>query len=423
MSNGLRGVTLDDVADVARRGYVSVDPRAGGLPTTRTAPPRNLPSLEDVFGRLYGTPINTAGQKYSGYPTATAERTAVLGMLEPFYALGDLASQLAGREYGDIVSSIESPYGQGSLTYDDGKPRTYANAPIAMPGVDMGVAPARVAAGNELDPAYQAAELARNQAWRDVATANLFGRPANVDAARQAEADLALASRNATSARLAQATGAAAQGAERYQADVVPQLSFAEDIASVPRYELARQIATQYFGMDPALAYGTFTPEVDIDYMKMMQDLQTQQNLARGIDPTATVADTLLANDPTGQSLLNYQKLMADQAALKAVEGFNSVEEDLFDAELERNLGIDINTAAGDLPRSTARYYLQQEDFVDVVYRSINTLKETEDLGIGTASDFIAQIARAYVDQGGDPVAAVILQNILASFEFLPGEL
>lgn len=424
MSNGLRGVTNQDVANVARRGYVSVDPRAGGLPTTRTIPTQTLPSLEDVFGRLYGTPINTAGQKYSGYPTATAERTAVLGMLEPFYALGDLASQLAGREYGDIVSSIESPYGQGSFTDDDGKLRTYANAPIAMPGVDMGVAPARVAAGNELDPAYQAAELAKNQAWRDVATANLFGRPANVDAARQAEADLALASRNATSARLAQATGAAAQGAERYRTDVVPQADFASDIASVPRYELARQIATQYFGMDPALAYGTFTPEVDTDYMKMMRDLQTQQNLARGIDPTATVADTLLALDPTGQDLLDYQKLMAQQAALKLQEGLNTAAEDAFDADLESKLGIDINTAAGDLPRSTARGWLNNAKFVGVVKASVKAMQDTRDLGGNTSADYIAQIARDYVvNQNGDPIAAVILQNILASFEFLPGEL
>ena len=424
MSNGLRGVTLDDVANVGRRRYATVDPRGGGLPTTRVAPPRNLPSLEDVFARLYGTPINTAGQKYSGYPTATAEKTAVLGMLDPFYALGDLASQLAGREYKDIVSSIESPYGEGSLVKSDGSPRAYVNGPIAMPGVDMGVGPARVAAGNELDPAYRAAELAKNQAWRDVRSQVMSGQPVDMTGVQQAQADLALASRNATSARLAQATAAASQGADRYRTNVVPQADFAADIESVPRYELARQIATQYFQMDPALAYGTFTPEIDLDYMKLVQDLKTQQNLARGIDPTATVADTLLALDPTGQDLLDYQKLMANQALIKLQEGLNTAAEDAYDADLEDRLGIDLNTAAGDLPRSTARGWLDEPEFVDVVRASIKAMEDARDLGTGTSADYIAQIARDYVvNQNGDPIAAVILQNILASFEFLPGEL
>jgi hypothetical protein len=90
---------------------------------------------------------------------------------------------------------------------------------------------------------------------------------------------------------------------------------------------------------------------------------------------------------------------------------------------LEAELGVDLNTASGDLPRSTARWYLQQPDFVKTVNESITAMKDVGDLGLETPAEYIARVARSYVAQGGDPVAAVILQNILASFEFLPGEL
>jgi len=418
---GIRGVTIDDVADVAQNGSSVM---RGGYTITPRPPSSPRPSVQELLSGLLSTPLNTAGKKYSGYPTASAEEAAVLGMLDPFYAMGDYAAQLADRDYRDIVSSIESPYGAGSLRNDKGYFTTYANAPIAMPGADMGVAPARVAAGNELDPAYQAAELAKNQAWQAALSQLMSGQPVDMTGVQQAQADLALASRNATSARLAQATGAAAQGAEQFQTDVGPRMDYADEILSIPRYELARQIATQYFQMDPALAYGTFTPEIDLDYMKLVQDLKTQENLARGIDPTATVADTLLALDPTGQDLLNYQKSMANQALIKLQEGLNTAAEDAYDADLEDRLGIDLDTAAGDLPRSTARGWLDEPEFVDVVRASIKAMEDARDLGTGTSADYIAQIARDYVvNQNGDPIAAVILQNILASFEFLPGEL
>jgi hypothetical protein len=423
--SGIRGVTIDDVANVANNGSSAM--RGGYTFTRSTRAPRPTPvmstNVQDLLSGLLSTPLNTAGKKYSGYPTASAEEAAVLGMLDPFYAMGDYAAQLADRDYRDIVSSIESPYGAGSLRNDKGYFTTYPNAPIAMPGADMGVAPARVAAGNELDPAYQAAELAKNQAWQAVRSQLMSGQPVDMTGVQQAQADLALASRNATSARLAQATGAAAQGAERFQTDVGPRMDYADEILSIPRYELARQIATQYFQMDPALAYGTFTPKLDLDYMKLVQDLKTQQNLARGIDPNATVADTLLANDPTGKTLQDYQDMMADQALLKLQEGANTAEEDAYDAKLEAELGVDLNTASGDLPRSTARWYLQQPDFVKTVNESITAMKDVGDLGLETPAEYIARVARSYVAQGGDPVAAVILQNILASFEFLPGEL
>lgn len=415
--NGLRGVSIEDVDAVARGGSTAMnipDPRRGGLPTYRRNPVLNL-NAEEIIKGMTSIPLNTAGERYSGYPTASAQKAAILGSIEPFYALGDYARQLAAQEAGDIVSAIERPYGAGADF-------AITQGPIAIPGVGQGGF-VDVAAGNELDPRVQAAQLAANKAYVELGIGKLLGQDVSREAVDRAQADLALATRNATTGRLAEATGAAARGAETYESTVVPAAQFAEDVFSTPRYELARQMATQYFGMDPALAAGTFTPQVDIDYLDMMQDLKSAQNLARGIDPSETVAETLLRRDPTGRELQEYQNDLADQAIIKANEGLNSAAEDEVDAQIANDLGISVETAAGDLPRSTARYYLTQFDFQDTVNAYIKQMTDMRDLGTETPKEYISRLVRNYVNDGGAPIAAIILENILLSFEFLPGEL
>lgn len=416
--SGLRGVSLADVDAVARGGSRAMnipDPRRGGLPTYRRNPILNL-DVEEILKGMTSIPLNTAGDRYSGYPTAAQRELAILGSIEPFYALGDYANQLAAQELGGALSAIEAPYGTGAeFTLSP-------IGPIRLPtGAQGGFS--RVTTGNELDPGVKAAQLASDQATTQYWADKLLGRAPSRDMVNQAKADLALATRNATSARLARATGAAAQGQETYETVVQPAAQLAADVAAIPRYELARQMATQYFGMDPMLAYGTFTPQIDIDYMDMMQDLETAEQKARGLDPSATVEEILLARDPSGRELLEYQQMMADQAVIKANEGVNTYAEDLEDARLENELGISVSVAAGDLPRSTARYFLDQPEFQATINKYLTDMQNMTDLGQETPKEYIARIARNYVNDGGDKVAAVILQNILASFEFLPGEL
>lgn len=410
---GIRGVTIDDVADVAANGSSSL---GGYTFTRRQAQPRPFGmNTQDIINKMTGMRLNTAGEKYSGYPTQSAQEAAILGSIEPFYALGDYARQLAAQQAGDIVSAIERPYGAGADF-------AVTQGPIAIPGVGQGGF-VDVAAGNELDPRVQAAQLAANKAYAELGIGKLLGRDVSREAADQAQADLALATRNATAGRLAEAAGAAGRGAETYASTIAPATQFAEDVYSTPRYELARQMATNYFGMDPALAYGTFTPQVDINYLNMMQDLKSAQNLARGIDPNATVADTLLQQDPTGQKLQEYQNMLAEQALIKAEEGINSTAEDEYDAQLEQFLGVSVETAAGDLPRSTARYYLAQPDFQDAIDTYVQQMTDMRELSGETPKEYISRLVRNYVNDGGDPIAAIILENILVSFEFLPGEL
>lgn len=450
--SGIRGVSIDDVADVAQNGSSVM---RGGYTFTRR-PKTQLPSVKDIIGQMTSAPLNTAGQKYSGFPTASDREAAVLGSLVPFYALGDYAAQLASQRESEIsaatASDVRRRFGPGMLEQN-------RLGPIAIPGVGN-VAPPEVARGNELDPAYQAAELARNQAWKEYGLAKVLGgvpqeladlqdlvdnglelypeEKARYDqlwaerrrqqqdlfslgeAARQTNADLALASRNATSARLAGATGAAAQAAQQVAAEVTPYSNLAADIYATPRYELAQQMATQYFGMDPALAAGTFTPEVDIKYINQQLDYQAAQNLAMGINPNASIEDTLLAMDPSGQQLLEYQQMRANAAMQKEQEGMNTAAEDDFDANLAVATGFSVRETAGDLPLSTARAALQDPDFLDAVGASVEAMR-TAELGANeTPKDYADSIVREYVAQGASPVYAVMLANILANFSFLP---
>lgn len=474
--SGIRGVTLDDVADVADQGSSVM---RGGYTFSRPgSQPAFSLNVSDLIKGMTATPINTAGQKYSGFPTATAQEAAILGSIVPFYAIGDYARQLAEQRLGEIgsetASDVRRMYGPEMLQQN-------ALSPIAIPGSDRfvfsdvrgvdipgvgnvvlpgvgNVAPAQVARGNVADPAYQAAELAANQAWRDLGIAKLTGglpgklqeyqelldegfqlEPAQQQeyedlwraqrgtaqdifakqqAAEKAQADLALLSRNLTSSRLAGATGRAAEAGQQVAQEVTPGMEFAQQVAEVPRYQLAQQMATQYFGMDPALAAGTFTPAVDVSYMDMMRDYEKASQLARGIDPNASVEDTLLLIDPSGQRLADYQQEIALQKEQALYEGANTAAEDEYDATIELATGFSVKQAAGDLPLATARAFLSDSQFVNAVQESIAAMSSGEfDAGL-TNSQIIQQITSQYAREV-DPVAAVILGNILASFEYV----
>lgn len=425
--SGIRGVTIDDVSNVERQGSSAM---RGGYTFTRpgqqSAPGFNV---QELIRGMTASPLNTAGQRYSGYPTASAQEAAILGSIVPFYAIGDYARQLATQRLEDIGTStagkVREMYGPELLEQN-------ALGPIAILGAGN-VAPAQVAARNVLDPGYQAAKLAADKAWAELGIAKITrGTPERgtfiqnaIDmglkqkAAEDAQAALALASRNATSARLAGATGAAAAAQQQVGREVTPNLQLAEQIAEVPRYQLAQQMATQYFGMDPALAAGTFTPALDVDYMQMQRELQNEQNLALGIDPTATVEDILLREDPSGQRLAEFQQIQAAEAERKLYEGARTAAEEEMDANIEVATGYSVEQAAGsDLALSTARGRLSDPTFLATVDKAVDSLA-SENAETESDRKVIAQnYARQYLEQQADPIGAQILLNILLGYTF-----
>lgn len=455
---GIRGVTINDVADVADQGSSVM---RGGYTFTRGNRPApssfTVPKVEDLISGMTGLRLDTAGKRYSGFPTATQQEAAVIGSIEPFYEIGRYARQLAGQRQEDIQADaadrIRQAFGQKT-------PILYSNprSPVSIPGIG-GVAPITVAAQNELDPAYQAAKLAANKAWTEMGISRITrGAPerltelqdlidnglelypqekteyenllagqraayadsfAKQQAAEKAQADLALLSRSLTSSRLAGATGESAAARQRIGEEVTPQLELAQEIEQTPRYELAQKMATQYFGMDPNIAAATFTPQMDIDYMEMQRDLQTEQNLAAGIDPNASIADTLLRLDPSGERLQQYQEELAAEAERKFAEGQRTEDEEAFDLNIEVATGIPVSEAAGDYSLATARQYLIDNDFLASVDNARNTMSEQSALSVEDRKRIADNLAAQYLDQNpADPVGARILLNILYGYTF-----
>lgn len=412
--SGIRGVTLDDVADVANQGSSVM---RGGYTFTRPAARSagRSPSVRDLISGMTSLRMPTAGEKYSGFPTATQQELAVLGSIEPFYAVGDYARRLAEERYGNL-------YNQRAEMAD-----TLA--------------------------ADAATELAATQALLDAERAKAaFGPVAESDALSQLKADRdlaaygsAMAARNRVAfarptwgyneitgeykemptsyeSALDQTARTSAENQPEFRTEIGPLAEYGAEIAEVPRYELARQMATQYFGMDPALAAGTFTPQIDIDYMDMQQDFAKQQQLAMGIDPEASVEDTLLRLDPSGERLLAYQQQLALEAENKYYEGLNSAEEDEWDLTFEVANGYPVEVAAGDYSLSTAREVLNDENFRMSVDSALTEMRNMDSSGILSNEDrkrAADAMAANYLAQNPDnPVAARILLNILYYFTF-----
>lgn len=483
---GIRGVTIPDVEAVGANGRSAM---RGGYTFTRPGTtPAPAFDVQNLIRGLTATPLNTAGEKYSGFPTASAQEAAVLGSIVPFYAIGDYAAKLAAAEDARLrdESMSQLRLGEGTaasralgairsaLSGDTAESRGVASAQDALAQVlaenamyEQARSAIRTAGQTSDKPEFfapsvrgESTEGQREEARMARAAmpeeSGLMARTAQEMLARKALRDAAyadaMARRNAVALagttqqividpmtgeqRLGMATlpqqttpirmrdvavSQATPGVQQqYEADVeqlvAPMEQLAAGIAEVPRYQLAQQMATQYFGMDPALAAGTFTPAIDVDYMQAQRELRTEQDLARGVDPTATIADTLLRNDPTGASLQEYQDALAIEAQRKLTEGQNTLAEDEFDANLEMATGISIDTAAGDFSRSTARYFLSNPEFMSAVQASIADM-QTAELPLGLEpKDRVAQIANDYANQYKDPIGAVILANILASF-------
>jgi hypothetical protein len=426
--SGIRGITLDDVANVAENGSSVM---RGGYTFTRSRRPTPTPrfapiattNVQDLIAGMTATPLNTAGMRYSGYPTASAQEAAILGSIEPIYQLGEYARQLAEQQVIPLIGQGEQRAvdraelaASSAQQLADAQARLDAIKARQAFGPEVAPAPNLVAVGDELAQAeadrdlaaYGAAMAARNQ--YAFAQPTYATRPATGEIGlRPTPFDVALADTISTDI----------YNQPEYQQQVAPLEQLATDIAAIPRYELAQQMATQYFGMDPALAAGMFTPQVDIDYMDMMTDYQTAQNLAAGINPNATTEDILLSLDPSGQRLRQYQEQRAIEAENKLLEGARTAAEEQADIDIQTNTGFSVKQAAGsDFSLATARGYLTDQAFVATATNAVATMQDLQALSADERKLYADNFAAQYLANEADPVGAQILLNILYGFTF-----
>lgn len=450
---GVRGVTLQNVANVGRLGSQAMPENQLGTqqPTRFFGEGFRPPSTEDIIAKMTGQILTTAGKKYSGYPTATQQELAVLGSIEPYYALGEYAAQLAAEEDARLQQAAVS-----DLRLGEGTAASQALGDIRFALSDQTPEAMAVKSAQE----QLANLLARNEQYGATQEGpNFMQRAADEVMARQGLRDAsyaeAMAKRNAVAfagtqrgiitdpatkeQRIGMVTGPQPSGPislrdvaiaqatpgvqSQYETDVArlvaPAEQFATEVIQTPRYELAQQMATQVFGMDPNIAAATFTPQLDIDYMEMQRDLQTEQNLAAGIDPNASIADTLLRLDPSGGRLQQYQEELAAEAERKFAEGRRTEDEEAFDLNIEVATGIPVSEAAGDYSLATARQYLIDDNFLATVDKSRTIMGEQSALSVEDRKRIADNLAAQYLNENpADPVGARILLNILYGYTF-----
>lgn len=232
---------------------------------------------------------------------------------------------------------------------------------------------------------------------------------------RQAEIDLANATRDETGRRRALATGAAVGAAQGITTRALPGEQFAEQVSSIPLYEYARQIAVQNYGMDPATAAGLYTPELDLAYRQTQREAELA---AQNIDFSQTDRE-MIYNQYGADALAEYDALKAQGAYEKATQGALTAEEEAADYNIMNNTGVAPSQAAGDFPVARARQLLTDPDFVSYLNQSKTELANMDALTMEDKTNGARKIAAALAEQTGDPVAAQILYNALTSFDYL----
>lgn len=444
---GPRGITIDQVAQVGARGSAAMPSTAtsrGRMPSPylTTAAPR-IPT-ETLLADFIGEPSPTYGKKYGGFPTLSQLQDAVSGALMPIGALEALAAQQAETERARAIQRrsdrLESIYGPSGADIDVTRPG-YQQQLAEATGYEEGPGgrprPLQYTRGIENEPEVQAvlrqtggwspmtqraAEFGPDAIGRDMMQQYinaLTPQPsASSTAALRAPAPgdggdaaaLALATRNAVSRRRAEELASNIAYEQDIARAVTPSETAAAELANLPREELAQQLAVSRFGIDPSLAAGIFTPEWG-----------RQQRLmefgAQGVFPGQSIEETILFSEGP-DALAEFQQRKADAALAKQYDDLQSEEDMALDLQIETETGIPVDAAAGDYDKATARQYLTDPNFIDIVQQGQQQLLSSNFTSLEEQNNLARSIAKTYYSQVGDPIAAEILQNVLASFDF-----
>lgn len=427
----------------------------GNITRIQPGRPRMLPTA-DIVSNLVGGPLATYGKKYGGYPTAEQFQQAIVGSLDPFVFARELASAQAAQNRADLAAQTRfqprTPQDYDRLRAEQEAVSNLLARPLspAMPAqIDRRAElAARQAAIGDLEaqlagtPGFMADAGDRTTGLRedirmmrratDEVPSNFFTRAlAGQQAAEQAKAEAygrnmermnAIAFRQPGAETFGQTGGRSVSmqdiAAQRLGTPVTSQqaaeqtrfVEGAQDLARLNVSDLARQIAEQRYGVDPALASGMFGPE-------FAREFGVRQLGEAGIFPDQSIEEYIgLTQGP--DALAAYQADRVQAALDKQAEGFRTADEEAYDLQLERATGISVDQAAGQRSRAVAREYLAQPNFVDYVNQGRTALLENPQITLEEQRNQAKRFAQSFYDQTGDYVGAEILLNALLSFDF-----
>jgi hypothetical protein len=201
--------------------------------------------------------------------------------------------------------------------------------------------------------------------------------------------------------------------------EVAAPRQLADLIADTPVSQYAQQIAQARYGMDPNLAQGLFSTDLD---MQFAADQINAQQMAEG---KPMLSDDQLAWQMLGpEGYMQYRQNKVLEMAYGSPEQIAKAEEDAINLEndlaIKDNFGFMPSDISG-VRSETLREVLQNPDVEQYVKNGILTLRDTDklirDYG-GSAKELGNQLAQEWMKAGGDPVEAQIIQRIFSSFDF-----
>jgi len=361
---GPRGTTIQDVMNVATNGSQPVEPNyvyASKLPTQPAT------TAIDYAALLAGQPAATYGQKYGGMPTAEYAKAMIIGAAQQARSVGELAAMQAQQATQGLKTYYE-PF----LTED------FDANPINKPKYFL------------KDPVTSTNPYDTNQIGST--NKNTFGQIVNNYLAQSDTKEKFTPKMT-----------------RDYNTQVQPYDALANNILSVPLSEYARQIATQRYGYDPALAQGIFDQGVDI------QALTDQQTLYGLMNPQLSYSPEERIYQQYGQEGLDLYNQQQAQSSLYGTPTEQTALEQQAYAEVDADLfSVYASTPAEVYEENpdVARSYMADATFLSEFQAGVTEIAGAgEGLETMTASKFLTD----YYNAVSDPVRARIMEKLIDS--------
>lgn len=460
---GPRGITIQDVQDVVNNGSNAGKSQYVYAPATATTP-------VDYAALLAGGPASTYGLKYGGQPSGEYFKQLVTGAAMQAKSVGDLAAMQAATAQQDLTSKFASDLRSGTnklyptfrsqfaqpLTTTPGT-RNYVPGPEAQSAQQLGDLERQLndlyvtGMGNQrvlamgTDPAkVRELQNSIDQAKRTLQYSGYSPNAETLNAARsQAEAvqQTATNKQNAYGAymnrmnMLDTSTGTTIPemlrgGAQRQTAtnlmpgfessiaqQVTPYENVAAGFANTPLSQFAQQIAVNRYGYDPALAQGLFGTDIDVQAMKDQAALFAAQHP----ELSMTSADAVL--QMYGQDGLDQYVAQMAQEAIYGTPAQQEAATKTADDAANAPIDIDLMSVYGVKPSqvspndtATARQIMSDPNFVAQFQAGLTAIAQAD--SVNTPSNLEAQFVQQFMNDGNEPVKAILLDALLKKFTF-----
>ena len=442
---GPRGVTIDDVQNVAKNGISQTD---GTSYKSISQPAQPAFSAANLASMLASQRQPGYGEKYAGFPTASMMEQAILGSALGFKDLGtyaanqrDILAEPAQQAFADALDASK---------YDSLLSKQLStNRQIVGRGISQD--PQVAAAQKALNDFYGARGLGTGRSKPSISysssgiptTFNFADQPGANPEAQNLAAELANAQYGANMARLNAVSGTGdyagdvqSQVKANALAQVTPQAEAARQAAlrssgalradeiarginNLPVSQLAQIMASSY-GLDPNIARAMFGPQTDVDYAKAQASLDL---LNSGVDPGMTEAEMILTYEGP-QALTEWQAGKANAALygtpdeqLQAQQDEIDAQTAIFDLQIQNTYGVSPKNVTGVDPQ-IARQLFQDTNFTGWIDTGIAELQNAD--GTKSPDQIIGELGSQYLTaKPMGKVEAIALVEVLSNWKFL----